>query len=519
MKVFLTWDGGNDSAELASSESDVWKWIAKHISSISIPNVVTVKLQNHGIQKTGKLEFIKRGLVKHADGTTSPSLFVKEADYYPCDFQDMLTASTYKEAYLVCINPTGNNYKFYWLKPDNNLHLLGAQYGRLGSKPGERFGVKELQTKYKSYMYWIRYYEKLSKGYVDMSNVYLNDQADIETSMSLPQKKDEEIRTFKDSLASIELYNLLLGFAQNYVNDTLAEPKEISWGQIKESQKLYSDLCTVANHIQVNGKELQLDLFDSYTNDSQVTNFNVILEKLMTVSPRRVELVSDFLARTKDDFAEILRREDSLINAMKAVKTGQKTNKGSAKTGWLQFGIDVEYPNDDEKNHIMSLIDPSMRGKVEHIYMIHPDHQQSIFNSYCLEKGIKKTQELFHGSGLENWFSITENSLLLPQHNNARKTGQALGAGLYFGNNSIKSSHYACRGSHQIIGLFDVAYGKPMKILDSDHNCYFNHDQAELDSKGCNCLHYHRKGVNWADEIVVYSERAVCMEALILLKN
>lgn len=518
MNVEISWSNGHDSACLSANESSVWKWIASHIDDVPIPDTMDITLDDGSRRVTGKLSFCKRGCVKHADGTTTPSLFVKEDDYAPCNFRSMLVPSQYEDAYLVCINPSGNNYKFYWLKPDNVTRELGAQYGRLGSNPGERFGVKELQKKYPSYMYWIRYYEKLSKGYKDMTDVYLNDQPDTSVQISKPQpEKTEEKTELHDSPASINLYKLLLGFAQNYVNQTLAEPKKISWGQIKTSQQLYTELCEIASRTKsANGKSIQLDLFAPISDD-QVQDFNSVLEKLMMVSPRQVGLVSDFLATDTDDFADIISRELSLIHAMEAVKTGQKTDKQTNKQGWLQFGIEVHSPSDTERKHVMDLIDPSMRAQVKQVYMVNPQHQRKVFDTYCKKHSIKTIKELFHGSGLENWFSITENSLLLPQHNHARKTGQALGAGLYFGNNSIKSSHYAHYANNSIIGIFDVAYGKPMKVLDSDHNCYFNHDQKELDSKGCNCLHYHRKGVNWADEIVVYSEKAVCMKAIVLL--
>lgn len=484
------------NSSVKATESAVYKMAGKSLLELKnsdIPGTMTVQDESSH-EATFKL--VKRGSVKHADGSVTPSLYVTEEED---SLTPQLQKSLYKDAYLVCINPTGNNYKFYWLRPDNigNMtHNVNATYGRLGSQPGEKFGVKELQTPYSSKMYWIRYYEKLSKGYEDMSGVYLEEPKAKNSS------KEEKVEA-TEATASGSLYAMLVKFARHVVNKTIVDPNIVTKAMVKKSKVLYKKLEKTAS-------------------EKNIKIFNETLVQILMICPRRVLEVNEWLAHDTEDLEDILDREIALINAMEAVaseKDGSEKPKKSVKKNPWEMDIDIHYPNKDEKENILGLIAKNMQKEVQEIFMVCPQEQHHRFEKYCDEHNISKTESLFHGSGKENWYSITKNSLLLPQNNNARKTGQALGAGLYFGNHAKKSSHYTQGEETYILGVFDVAYGKPMMIKDNDHNCYRRHNQEELDSKGCNCLHYTRIGSNWADEIVVFNENAACLKALVVMKR
>lgn len=75
-----------------------------------------------------------------------------------------------KRRFLTCVNPETNAYKFYELIP--NKDTVTAKYGRMGVQKGEMFG--ERSYNYPLSMFWIKYQEKIGKGYVDRSDVYLN---------------------------------------------------------------------------------------------------------------------------------------------------------------------------------------------------------------------------------------------------------------------------------------------------------------------------------------------------------
>ncbi len=153
------------------SESNVWKTVGETIyngikeGKISIPCTMYIDTDDY---HSASLKLGKRGQYIE-NGITYPSLYVT-VNHNSIN----LPFSNYKEKYLTCIHRESNNYKFYWLKPNNTHHEIDACYGRIGSERGEAFGVKNLQEPYPSYLFWIRYYEKLSKGYIDQTDIYLS---------------------------------------------------------------------------------------------------------------------------------------------------------------------------------------------------------------------------------------------------------------------------------------------------------------------------------------------------------
>lgn len=84
----------------------------------------------------GEAEFdVKQRGTFAKDGTIYPSMYVTE-EYNTIQ----LPQDTYPEAYLTCINPVSNNYKFYHFRPSGSV--LNATYGRIGAGRGEAFDEK-----------------------------------------------------------------------------------------------------------------------------------------------------------------------------------------------------------------------------------------------------------------------------------------------------------------------------------------------------------------------------------------
>lgn len=492
MKITMNWNGGSDAFDVPYTESDIWKAVGQRLADIPVPNKLTVSDGTH----SAVLELIERGTVAQADGTVKPSLFVTEVynDIEP-------EKSSYPEVYLTCVNPYGNNYKFYHIVPVKNgdvTEAYKAEYGRIGENHGGMFGVRWTGPN-PSYLFWIRYYEKLSKGYVDQSDIYLA------KAKPKPKKKARkaESKTDNASEASKELYKLLLSYARHTVRSTLAHPRNITKKQIDESKKLVEKLKGI-----------------SPKRKSNLEKFNNTVLAIMVLTPRSVAQVNYYLADSTDDFARIIDREEGLVNAMTVVlndEEGKETDT-SVLQSFAPMGIDVEEPSDEEAKSISALINDDMRPHIKKIYMVNSNKTAKRLDDYCTKRKIDERKLLLHGSRKENWFSITQNGLLLPQNNNAKKCGAGLGYGIYFGNNSRKCSHYTFDGDGtMVIGVFETAYGKPEKIQDNDHNCYIDHTQEELDRKGKDCIHYHRNGCNWADEIVFYNENATSIKALVVL--
>ena len=148
MQTQIRWNTKELTKDLPEDESGFYKAIGELLPEIEIPNKLYISCH------MGDAEFLlkQRGTYTK-NGEVKPSLYVTE------EYNNIygLTPSTYSDAYLTCINPESNNYKYYWLRP--SADAIHATYGRIGSERGEMFGTKELKNPYEPHLFWIRYYE------------------------------------------------------------------------------------------------------------------------------------------------------------------------------------------------------------------------------------------------------------------------------------------------------------------------------------------------------------------------
>lgn len=282
MVITLEIDAGSASKTVyvKNTEYDVWKAIGS-----VLPNVVLDELSNGYIRavikeydETVYLDVKQRGtFIKN--GITYPSLFVFNTSNFSCLQTSHWTE--YEECYLTCINLESNNYKFYHMKPGGNG--INVSYGRIGATAGELFSERSISKPYPIYLYWIRYYEKFSKGYIDQSEIYLNSpvepfKSNVKTNIKNPQNV---LKT-----ASVELYDRLYSCAKGLVKKTLAN-LVITKKQVEKSRYYFQQM----------GKR------------KTVRGFNNQLLNLMSVCPRKVKSVSSLLAETTEDFRDIIERE------------------------------------------------------------------------------------------------------------------------------------------------------------------------------------------------------------------
>lgn len=489
MKLEISWNEDSVVKEVEETESDVYKAIGEILPSIEVPNTIYVRCidgnyaygdAQFGVGKRGT--FVKNGVKK-------PSMYVVE-NYNNIDGLDN---STYEEAYLTCINPESNNYKFYHLKPTK--YSIGATYGRIGSNRGEAFGVTDLQNPYPTYMYWIRYYEKLSKGYTDQSDIYLSKKA---TASSVKTKKDDTKKKDEKKIAvnaiSAELYAKLKAFAKHIVETTFVNAT-VTEKQLKESKKIFREL----------GKR------------KTVNGFNKQLMKLLTISPRKARYVSELLAKSENDFAEIIDREETLIAAMEALVSGDEVAIAKMEESFESLGIEVYEATEKQRNEVLSKLSDSLKPKVKRVYRVINQTHKKRFDNYLKSNDITTVKQLWHGSRNENWFSILQNGLQL--NPNAIITGKMFGQGIYFAPSSMKSWNYTsfrgtswARGNSDtaFMGLYATAYGKP-----HDVTCSQSFTQRQLESMGKNCVHAHAGSQLLNDEIIYYSESAMVLNYIV----
>lgn len=183
MQTQIRWNTKELTKDLPEDESGFYKAIGELLPEIEIPNKLYISCH------MGDAEFLlkQRGTYTK-NGEVKPSLYVTE------EYNNIygLTPSTYSDAYLTCINPESNNYKYYWLRP--SADAIHATYGRIGSERGEMFGTKELKNPYEPHLFWIRYYEKLSKD-----NQMQVEPAQIQIHVSEVERNDIKIYRIDDS--------------------------------------------------------------------------------------------------------------------------------------------------------------------------------------------------------------------------------------------------------------------------------------------------------------------------------
>ena len=114
MQTQIRWNTKELTKDLPEDESGFYKAIGELLPEIEIPNKLYISCH------MGDAEFLlkQRGTYTK-NGEVKPSLYVTE------EYNNIygLTPSTYSDAYLTCINPESNNYKYYW------LHYSYLQYG------------------------------------------------------------------------------------------------------------------------------------------------------------------------------------------------------------------------------------------------------------------------------------------------------------------------------------------------------------------------------------------------------
>lgn len=402
--------------------------------------------------------------------------------------------ATLPTVYLVMVNPEYNNYKFYQLEDAGDQVL--ATYGRIGATSNEMFG--ERTHYYPKNMYYVKLMEKLAKGYKDMTDVYITKD---EQKQNCPVVSEEKPTKPKNT-ASITLYNLLLKYAKHAVQESCISSK-VTNAMITATSELLQQLYAI-DVGDINDPEVAVHVTEE---------FNQILLQLLCYSPRRVSNVEDLLATSPSDFAEILAREDSLLQAMR-VLPGQDTY---VKNDFERYKIKVHYATDKQKEEVLRHLSDNLKAKVKNVYrVIHPEHKAR-FNQYLEKNNIKKVKQLWHGSRNQNWLSIIDNGLLL--NPNAIITGKMFGQGIYFAPSSQKSwgytsayNSYWARGSSDtcFMGLYAVAYGKPLNV-----SAPHSYTQKSLKEQNANCVHAHAGSYLKNDEIIFYDESAILLNYIV----
>ena len=403
--------------------------------------------------------------------------------------------SDIKPRYLVMVTASANNNKYYKQIPHGDSWT--AEYGRVGSNPQRReYSMSQWESKYN---------EKIRKGYVDQSDL-------VEDLIQTEKPKKSEYREIENKVIA-EIVERLQSMARKAISDNYTiSSNKVTQAMIDEAQ----------------------DILTSLINLDDVESFNETLLKLFTTIPRKMGNVQSYLSKSKDDFSDIIQKEQDLLDVMKGQVVqkqiiDESVNENSEQkenTILEQLGLVFEECNKKDIAIIKDALG-SCSDKFYKAWRVKNIKTQRRYDDFVKENNIKNTKLLFHGSRNENWWSIINSGLVL-KPTNAVITGKMFGYGIYYAPKARKSLGYTSlsgsywtRGnsSSGFMALMDVAYGKPYDVYSFDSKYYdFNYEKLQQACKGANCLHAHEGSMLRNDEIIIYKEEQCTIRYLIELR-
>jgi poly [ADP-ribose] polymerase len=397
-------------------------------------------------------------------------------------------------AHLVMVT-TANNNKYYDMFETDDGYF-DVKYGRIGNTSVQtaRYPMSQWRSKYN---------EKIGKGYVD--------QTRLKEEPTVVVKKDSEYQPIQNKHAA-EIAQKLMSFASVALSTNYEiSQKNVTQKMVDEAQRQLSYMIRITS----------------------VYEFNDALIKLFTIIPRRMSRVSDHLARGSADFAAILKREQDLLDVMAGEVVRVPTTDAATMiptkdmTILDQFGLEMDRVYDDDICTIKQLM--SDQAHLFHkAWKIKNNPTESKYQRCLVDRNIKDTKLLFHGSRNENFWNIVKFGLLL-HPGKVMTTGSMFGHGLYFapraqksiGYTSLENSYWA-RGRSDVayLAIYEVAYGKPFLLYDRISGMGSLDYRTVKEYHKADCVHAKAdRGMLRNDEIIVYKEDQATIRYLIEMKR
>lgn len=402
--------------------------------------------------------------------------------------------------YLVMVEGSeGNHNKYYRMLANPDGASFTVEYGRVGSSQQTRtYPIQQWDKKYN---------EKIRKGYTDQTHL----MEDL-ISVIKPKNAKSEYKEIEDE-AIAEIVKRLMSMARQKVQQNYkVESNQVTQAMVDEAQKIIDELTT----------------------KTKLKDFNESLMILFAVIPRRMKNVKDYLAKTKEDFARIIKDEQDLLDVMRgqvithAVEEEEPEDDQPVKDETIleAMGLTMEPVSDDEIELIKSKLG-DCKDKFYQAWRVTNKKTQKRFDEFVEKENIKDTRLFWHGSRNENWWSIINNGLMI-RPTNAVYTGSMFGDAIYasptarksLGYTSLSGSYWA-RGnsSSAFMALMQFHYGKPYDVYSFDSKYYgYNYQRLRNDCPGANCLHAHAGSMLRNDEIVFYNVDQVTIKYLVELR-
>ena len=382
------------------------------------------------------------------------------------------------------VTASANNNKYYNMTPHGDTWT--AEYGRVGSSSQKReYSLSQWEKKYN---------EKIKKGYVD--------QTDLVQDLIQVEKKKSNNSTYKEIENKViaEIVERLQQMAKKAIFDNYTiSSNKVTQAMIDKAQWILTELL--------------------FINDKD--QFNDTLLNLFTVIPRKMKNVSQYLAKSENDYSQIIQTEQDLLDVMKGQvvqkhveNTVAHTDEQNKMTILETLGLEFEKCNKEDIKKIKNALG-SCVNKFHNAWKVKNIRTQERFENFVDTENIRNTKLLWHGSRNENWWSIINSGLVL-KPTNAVITGKMFGYGIYYapkaqkslGYTSLHGSYWAKGNSNSaFMALMEVAYGTPYDVYSFDSKYYdFNYERLQKICPGANCLHAHAGNMLRNDEIIIYKE-------------
>lgn len=271
-----------------------------------------------------------------------------------------------------------------------------------------------------------------------------------------------------------------------------------------------------------------------------VAEFNCKLKVLYAAIPRRIDKLSDWLAREKSDFVKLLVDNQDLFDLMvKQVKAASL--KGCEDSTILDvYGLTIRPVTEEEKAYIKKKL-TGQKDAYVNAWKVTFDKSEQAFNKLCEEEGLSFENEgithLFHGSKHHCWWSILTNGIWCEPEKHlefcGNITGKAYGLGAYFAPDAIKSKGYTSfMGAKWTHGTEATGFMAMFKVATGDRTRRFSGDRTKCHGIGgtssltWNGLQTIQPGAlcTWAecrysefmmDEVIAYRESQFTIDYLI----
>lgn len=412
--------------------------------------------------------------------------------------------------YLINVDAAENINKFYEIT-ENNDKSIDVKYGTVGENEhihhftvGERNFDKMVSA-------------KLDRGFIDYTALH-SEKTSKESNYG-----DLKYEPIPDEAIN-EFIEMLIKSSNDFMKSNYTiEAKDITQKMIDEAENDINNLIDIASD-------------DNNTNE--VWRFNESLTELLRDVPRKIDNINDYLAKTSEDFATIIEREYQMLNNIKGqiLPAVEIQNNGKSGTVLEAYGLKVKEATYAQEDFLTSKMGYDYRGqkcerRFVRAYVVENERTDRAYEKFCNEHNLTKedTRLFYHGSKVENWFSIMKSGMML--NPDAKVTGKMFGAGIYFAPELRKSLNYMdTKGSHWNNGqrdtgytaVFSVALGKCFVPTYEQFKQQFsrrNFNKSNL-KDGCLSVYGSAKKIGLEnDEYIVYDESQCTIRYLLEMKS